>query len=99
MQELLDGLYLVANRLAQKVKRLKVALSDLDEVKKSADAWTEEERASFEKAVKGHTILLKAMIAEVEEEIEIAKKKLWAAGTPEQGVPHYAEMAVTGEEG
>ena len=35
MQALLDGLYLVANRLAQKVTRLKTALSDLEEIEKA----------------------------------------------------------------
>lgn len=98
MQELLDGLYLVAMRLAQKVKRLKLALSDLDEVKQSAEAWTPEERESFEGTVKHHTTILKAMIGEVEEEIELAKRKLWAETMAENPQPHYAEMAVTGEE-
>lgn len=98
MQELLDGLYLVATRLAQKVKRLKLALSDLDEVKQTAEAWTSEERESFEGTVKHHTTILKAVIEEVEEEIELAKKKLWVEALQENPQPHYAEMAVTGEE-
>lgn len=99
MQELLDGLYLVGNRLVQKVKRLKVALADLEEVQKTADAWTPEERAEFENTVKHDTTIIKAMVVEIEEEIELAKRKLWAARNTEAETGlDYAEMAVTGEE-
>jgi hypothetical protein len=101
MQALLDGLYLVANRLAQKVKRLKTALSDLEELDldNERDPLTTEDRARLEKTVRHHTMILRAAIDDVEDEIELAKKKLWAEGRAQNnGRPHYAEMAVTGEE-
>lgn len=99
MQALLDGLYLVANRLAQKVKRLKTALADLEAIDKAKDPLTTEDKARLERTVRHHTTILKAAIADVEDEIELAKKKLWAeGGAQNNGQPHYAEMAVTGEE-
>jgi hypothetical protein len=99
MQVLLDGLYLVAMRLAQKVKRLKIALADLEELDQAKDPMTTEDKARLENTVRHHTTILKAAIDEVEDEIDLAKKKLWADAKPENnGQAHYAEMAVTGEE-
>ena len=97
MQELLDGFYNVAMQLVQKIRRLKLAMADLEEMKKSGESWSPEERERLEKAIRHHTTILQASIGEIEDMIAEAKDRLWHKGTVAHK-PHYAEMAIGGHE-
>lgn len=98
MQALLDGFYNVAMQLVQKIRRLKLAMADLDELnQKQGTELSAQERERFEKAIRHHTTILAASISEIEDMIAEAKDKLWhKAMTNER--PHYAEMAMGGDE-
>ena len=97
MQQLLDGLYNIAVRVPLKVKRLKLAIADLEEVTAAAAQWTAEDRASFEAAVNHHAALLNGMIHDVEDLIAEMRTRTWRTAIAKEK-PHYAEMAVTGDE-